>query len=211
MNRTLLGALFAATSLSACGLVTGPKANPVIKNTTNTDANFTQTLGTTAERRLVLIKNIGTDEKTRLREEQRRDLANSNDKDDNVAFISDGFCAEPSPDSLEALASNFNANVSQTKPASSQSLQLQQALTTSAALATKRSQGLQFYRDTVFGLCQARLNGFISNKDFVDQLAHTRKVAAELMIAEMKTASFAKPVEVRIAPPASANTTKPSK
>ncbi|CUH77307.1 hypothetical protein TRM7557_01309 [Tritonibacter multivorans] len=176
---------------SGCAVFTERKANPVIVNRTSSEGKFVETLSTTAERRLVLIKHLGTDEIAKIKAQ------------DPDAFVSDTvFCAEPSPDSLEAVAASFGGNASNTSGQVSQEVAFEKSLVTSAALATKRSQGLQFYRDTIFGLCQARMNGFMGNRELATQLKFARMEAASMIKEELKTSGFnsAPQVNVSIAP-----------
>ncbi|WP_234416933.1 hypothetical protein [Loktanella sp. Alg231-35] len=172
--------------LTACGAnpFVPPKANPIIIDRTPDEGDYTQTVATTAERRLVLVRQVGTDEQLRLR--------NAN------IHINEGFCAEPSPDAIEAIAATFELSASNTAAANSQEAQFGQALASSAALGTKRTQGLQFYRDTIFGLCQARMNGFMSNAELKTQLRFAREAAVRLMLAEINSTGFSTPPTVNV-------------
>lgn len=155
--------IFATVSLSACGMswFVEPKANPVIEDSVE---GIAATLATTAERRVVLLPLKGM----------------------NVGK----FCAEPSPDAAEALASSFKAAIDASASVQGQGegalkAEIARTLLTTVGALTKRSQGLQFYRDGVFALCQSRLNDFIDNKEFVNQLLSLRSQAVDLMKAEM--------------------------
>ena len=141
---TLL-ALTLSASISGCGasIFTEPKANPVIEDRLGSPFAKEEVLGTlatTAERRLVL---------TPLQGEHYGK-----------------FCAEPSPDAAEALVATFKAAVDGNVTTANSvqgalKAELARSLATSIAALTKRSQGLQFFRDGVFALCQSRMNGFI--------------------------------------------------
>jgi len=82
--------------------------------------------------------------------------------------LSDGmkgkFCAEPPPDAAENIVSTVsaiaNASSAQVDPHITASLL--NTLATTMQEMTKRSQGIIMYRDGMFNLCQAYLNGVIS-------------------------------------------------
>ena len=128
-------------ALAACGTdeFTPQKAQPLIDLPLAEGASAT-VVATTAERRLVLYQS-------------------------NV----DGavqFCAEPSPDAIESLASLFSAagsfgSSTPSGPSTEASASFSNALTTAVSSAFNRSQGIQFFRDGVFALCQAAMNGWI--------------------------------------------------
>ena len=75
-------------------------------------------------------------------------------------------------------------------------------LITSVASLTKRSQGLQWFRDGVFALCQSRMNGFIDNAEFTKQLYKLRDISKELMLKEMENPNWNAAPTVTIAAPA---------
>ena len=168
--------------LLGCGVgpFVPPKANPIIEDQVGSNSDVF-TLGTTADRRLVLV---------------------SNRKDGNGNQIDKGlFCAESSPDSIESISSNLGAfvedNSTEASGDTSQArAQFATALATSAALGTYRSQGLQLFRDSAFMLCQARMNGYITEGQYLSQIVAARQAAYQLILVEIKQDGFYKRVEL---------------
>jgi hypothetical protein len=174
--------------LSGCGsrFFVPPKANPILEAEVGKGRDI-YTLGTTAERRLVLVS--------------------SRPGNDGI------FCAEASPDSIESISSNFGALASQStggQAATDQKVQLATALATSAALATNRSQGVLFYRDAVFALCQSRMNGYIDNQEYMRQLFEVRKLAGQMIITEIQQPTFHQRPNVTISAPTPVNPPPPA-
>lgn len=139
--RSIL-ALSVAVMMSGCGLpyFTEPKANPTIEQ------NFGEgysALVTTAERRIVISSDA---EKT---------------------GVPQMVCAEPSPDAIESIAASFGAEADvkisdPTGAEQSAKAAFARGVATSAGALTRRSQGVQFFRDGVFALCQGAMNGIAS-------------------------------------------------
>lgn len=170
MRKICLASLLAAAStVSGCGVsyFTEPKSNPVIEDRLGNPlgGEIIGTLATTAERRIVLAPLQG----------------------ENVGK----FCAEPSPDAAEALVATFKAALegSATTASSAEGQvkgELARSIATSIGALTKRSQGLQFFRDGVFALCQSRMNGFIEDEDeFKEQYYRLRDISADLIRLEI--------------------------
>ena len=63
---------------------------------------------------------------------------------------------------------------------------------TSVAALTRRTQGLQFYRDGVFAYCQARMNGFMSQDEYRVAMQFLRQDAVKLIEAEINTENWGK-------------------
>lgn len=188
-QKTIMRVLFLmlACTLSGCGLnmFTEPKTNPEIEDRIGSplspSGELIGTLSTTAERRIVVAPLVPA--KAGL------------------------FCAEPSPDAAESLAAIFKASaeVEATGANSvSQSAKgaLARTLITSVGALTRRSQGLQFFRDGVFALCQFRMNGFISTQEFERQYYELRDASAALIQAEVSKANWNAPATLLVlAPP----------
>jgi hypothetical protein len=66
----------------------------------------------------------------------------------------------------------------------------------------KRSQGVQFYRDAVFALCNAYLNGVLSKEEYAAELKTLREVAADLIKTEIPflDKTTIDPIQVPVAP-----------
>lgn len=128
------------------------------------------TLATTANRRLVLInKNTGK------------------------------YCAESSPDSVASFASLLSTSAkADVSKQGSGSVALAKALVSTSGVITKRSQGLQFYRDGVFAYCQALSNGYISRMEYQKALIYLRKDAMKLAAQEIAKPNWDRKPEVAI-------------
>jgi len=164
MTKHLMTIIYFGLTLSGCGTsyFIEPKSNPVIEDKIG---GLIGTLATTAERRIVLVPYDGENKGK--------------------------FCAEPSPDTAEALASTFSAALDasasvQGKGQASLKAELAKSLLTSVAALTKRSQGLQFFRDGMFALCQSRMNNFIDNKGYLEQLILLRTVSQTMIMKELE-------------------------
>lgn len=101
-------------------------------------------------------------------------------------------CAEPSADVSDNLASSLSAAISgkgplgaDEKTAAEVAASIAKTLETTAQLLSKRSQGLQLYRDGMYNLCQARMNKFVTDKQFAARSAKLLDKAVELIKAEI--------------------------
>lgn len=143
--RTLFLILLAAT-LSGCALFSSPKDEPVIED--HAHANWfgytkMNVFSTTAERREVIVK-----------------------------FPDATFCAEPPPDVAESLVSSLSllaqgSAKDKTAAEVSGRLEATRSLSTSIRTLFTRSQGVQFFRDGLFHLCQAYLNHAITGPEYL--------------------------------------------
>lgn len=138
--------------LSACGLswIAEPETNPVIEDRVGLIGRQpVGTLATTAGRRIVLVRIAEND--PRLGQ----------------------FCAEPPPDAAENIANQLTLAVEATaktpKAEGSGRLELAKQLATNVQTLFHRSQGLQFYRDGMYNLCQSYLNGSLTPEKFVER------------------------------------------
>jgi len=76
--------------------------------------------------------------------------------------------------------------------------ELARSLVTSAGALTKRSQGLQVFRDGVFALCQARMNGFLTDPEFVEQTWRLRQETIKLIEIEIRHPNWNATPEITI-------------
>lgn len=145
-NKILSVGAIAAT-LSGCSYLTPPMERPVIEDHSGHLGTFT----TVAERRMVITKR---------------------DYGDKDAYTSK-FCAEPPPDATQSIASTLTAALTASaaglaaKP--EVAAQFGRTLETTAQSLFQRSQGVQFFRDGLYNLCQAYLNGALNGKDMNGQ------------------------------------------
>ncbi|MFL6235994.1 MAG: hypothetical protein ACJ76N_22880 [Thermoanaerobaculia bacterium] len=85
------------------------------------------------------------------------------------------ICAEASADVADNLTSTLAASLAAAGPstgqdkAASASAAVSKALETSAQFLFKRTQGVQLYRDAMYHLCQARMNGFITDTEYKER------------------------------------------
>ena len=70
-------------------------------------------------------------------------------------------CAEPHPDVAEALVDIFRSNTQALLGNTELRADIATLLSTAPFSVFQRSQGVQFYRDSTFALCQMALNGWI--------------------------------------------------
>lgn len=83
-----------------------------------------------------------------------------------VKFSDGRFCSEPPPDAVDSLTSAISAAISAQSPASAAATASAAAsLTSNASQLFSRSQGVQLFRDGLFGLCNLSLNGFLPQAD----------------------------------------------
>jgi hypothetical protein len=162
-----LGPCFLCVSLSACGLswIAEPKTNPVIEDMIGRHGKQpVGTLATTAERRIVLARVDPENDKTFGR-----------------------FCSEPPPDAAENIANNLalavQAAVKTPETEGSGRLELAKQLATTVQSLFHRSQGLQLYRDGLYNLCIAWMNGVVTAEDFKAK-ADTLLTSAQALIGQ---------------------------
>ena len=106
------------------------------------------------------------------------------------------ICAEPSPDVAQSILSMFKITADWGKQKRLNSTELESLFNSIPVPLVVRSQGLQFYRDSVFALCQMRMNGWIAeNGDgFKSALEQISKDAKDIIIEEVKSGSLHYPV-----------------
>ena len=123
-----------------------------------------------------------------------------------VRYASDNLpefvCAEPPPDALDAFASAAATAVrasgrSSPVPADVQA-QFSRAFATGTAPMLYRSQGLQFYRDSLSSYCTMAMKGHVNNDQYFRLVGELRKQAVELIKAEMSAIKVAAGREVKI-------------
>lgn len=132
-------------STSGCAYFTPPKEQPVQRDYVGAifGPKETNVFSLTPERRTIIVQT---------------------DSDER----SPTFCAEPAADVAEGLASSIRAlaeATAQVAPSKeySASLEASKTLNTSIVSLFYRSQGVQIFRDGLFNLCQAFMNGLITN------------------------------------------------
>ncbi len=129
-------------------------------------------------------------------------------------------CAESPPEATQDLSStlDFAGTLEKIEIA-----KLIKALSTKVKPAFKRSQGLQFYRDGAFQLCQAYMNELITEKTlahgfhpcphcFITQLNELRDIAKTIILHEVTNGFYGKAKDQgEVSAKATANTTVTTK
>ncbi|MGN6150135.1 MAG: hypothetical protein ACTHPD_16505 [Rhizomicrobium sp.] len=144
MKYSYLYLLPACIALSGCGTEwfasreTNPSIEQVVKDDTGREV---MVFATTAQRRVVVAK-LGGDG-------------------------AGDFCAEPPPDTAENIASSIAAQIS-AKDNLNDNAQgaLANSFTSAVQSLSRRSQGVIFFRDGMFNLCQEALNGTLKEANF---------------------------------------------
>lgn len=164
-KATVAGAVCAA--LSGCSFLTAPIERPVVED----HSGHLGTFAMVAERRMVLTKRVYKDSSAESAYESK-------------------FCAEPPPDATQSIASVLtaafkgSASGAQTKP--ELAADMSKSLETTAKSLFQRSQGVQLFRDGLYSLCQAHLNGAITAEQYNTQYSALLKAAAEVINEEIK-------------------------
>jgi hypothetical protein len=132
-------------------------------STAHDDIGNFDTIGVTADRRFVI----------------------ANEKGD------DTFCAEPSPDvtfnTSELARGLIQAAVDSPQGIGADAVaELSRSMATTAQLLATRSQGIMLFRDGMFYLCIARMNGWITTDDFVSEGRELRQKAYDLMLHQIE-------------------------
>lgn len=161
MKALVLG--FFVAALSGCSVFTSPQLQPVIEDHTSNWFGMAKmgVYSTTAARREVIVK-----------------------------FPENKFCAEPPPDVAESLASSLSlllqgsVNDTTDKQASAR-LEVTRTLSTSIRSLFVRSQGSQVLRDGLFNLCQAYLNGAVTEAEYKDHFNKLVDVSSKLILKEL--------------------------
>lgn len=99
------------------------------------------------------------------------------------------ICAEPPPDVAENLADSIRflaeAQVTDPKIPVGISAEFYRAFASSAMRLFYRSQGIQLFRDGMYNLCQAYMNGAITEEQYMEKYKELLDSAKELINAEM--------------------------
>ena len=95
------------------------------------------------------------------------------------------ICAEPPPDAAGQFAATFAAALSGPMKEKTISANTQATLALSMKQLFQRSQGVQFYRDAIFALCNIYINNAISPKQYIEELRALRTTAEALIKAEI--------------------------
>ncbi|MHC1699469.1 MAG: hypothetical protein AB9900_00620 [Humidesulfovibrio sp.] len=157
MRLRTVFAVVLAVAVSGCTAFTDPSRLPIVRRDVAGEADV---LATKAERRIIFVSGDG---KT--------------------------VCVEPSPDVSEAVATAVHAMVNGTASkddaVGSAGFTLSRGMANSIAMLFVRTQGIQFFRDGSFALCQAYTSHAIDEKAYLDRLDRFRADARALIEKEL--------------------------
>ncbi len=171
-------------AISGCSFVTPPMEKPIIEDHSH-DGRVT-TFATIPSRRMVILTE--------------------HSKNSGKIIL----CAEPSADVSDNIASTLAAAVTAKGPTTSEKSAGEIAGSISKTLATtaqhlfKRTQGLQLYRDGMYNLCQARMNGIIDDNTFQNRADKLLEISMTLIQAEIPHLASTQPTNVAGPSPQSA-------
>lgn len=103
----------------------------------------------------------------------------------SIISTNDSVCAEPAPDSMASLASEFGASMAAEAKLEKLVAFLNSSSKTDVVSLFQRSQGIQALRDGMYRLCEGRMNRSISSEFY-----------EELMIDLVSTLNFIVPLEL---------------
>lgn len=154
-------------SLSGCSYFTSPIEKPVIED----HSGHLGTFATVAERRMVITKKV------------------YENMSGEYAYQSK-FCAEPPPDATQSIASVLTAAVKGSADGAKGNpqiaIEVAKSLETTAKSLFQRSQGVQLFRDGVYNLCQANLNGAITDAQYEVLYRKLLNISSEIITEEVK-------------------------
>lgn len=182
MMKTVLSCM-AGVALSGCAVLTSPIERPIIEDHSGNLGTF----ASVAERRMVITKK------------DYSNVVGSN-------IYESKFCAEPPPDATQSIASALTAALAgsaagiEAKP--ELSVQFAKSLETTAKSLFFRSQGVQLFRDGLYNLCQAYLNGAITPLQYNQQYSALLTSASAIIkdeIDKMPSVPVARAEEAAVA------------
>jgi hypothetical protein len=172
----------ALATLGACSAFTPPIAKPIIEDHAQKQIN---TFAVMPSRRMVIVKSNVNQQGDAM---PATGLTDTGLLPDRAVML----CAEASPDVSDDIAASVAAAAAAKGPvpaggASAPELgaSFAQVLATTGQALFKRTQALQLYRDIGYHLCQAKMNGFIDDKQFGEKLAHAEATASSVMQYEI--------------------------
>jgi hypothetical protein len=95
------------------------------------------------------------------------------------------LCAEPPPDVADNLTSAFATALEGSNGTVGAKAEISKAFASTATQLFQRSQGVQLYRDGMYSLCQAYLNGIIDGKVLLIKMDELLEKCKELIEAEI--------------------------
>jgi hypothetical protein len=155
---------FIVLLFSGCAYFTHPKEKPVEHDWAGPmfRKKTTHVFSMTPERRTVIVMPKAEEEKTK-------------------------FCAEPPPDVAESLVNTlqFLAQASVKDPKFKIDTEFYKAFTATPRTLFVRSQGAQLFRDGLYNLCQACINGAITKEEYGQKYMELLNKATSLIEQEI--------------------------
>lgn len=165
-NKKAICVCIMCASLTGCSLLASPMEKPILEDHSGNLGTF----ATVAERRMVVTKK------------DYGKVGNNNPYDSK-------FCSEPPPDATQSIASALTAALSGsaagTKAKPEVSVEFAKSLETTAKTLFQRSQGVQLFRDGLYNLCQAHLNGAITGSEYSTHYTGLLNVASGIINNEV--------------------------
>ncbi len=153
--------------------VVRPQYKPVNSDSLGTGHHQVETLATIAQQRLAIVK-----------------------------FEDDRFCSEPAPDVSDSVSAALAAALTATQGKVEATASVSMAFAQYAKPLFYRSQGVQLYRDGTYALCNAYLNGAISQQVYSESHKALLEAAQRLIHGELP---FVKDIKSDLGAPPTAN------
>lgn len=160
--KTLVLLIGAGAWLSGCTYLTPPFEHPIIEQHAQNRIN---TFGVVPSRRMMIVKS---------------------DDAGGGAERKVTICAEAPADVTDNLASSFAASVAASGKGVDASAGFEKTLQTFGQFLFKRTQGIQLFRDRSYYLCQARMNGFITDAEYKQGLDDAFRAVVPLIEKELE-------------------------
>ena len=158
MNNRLRLVVLSSFLVSGCSFFTSPRDKPIIEDALGNGEMATIAVDST---RRVVVVNIGQQTS----------------------------CAEPPPDVAESVARSLsaalNAGIEEGGIDAQAAAEFARNYQTAIKQLSPLSQGVKYSRDSLFALCQARSNWFMTNQDFYNLFADVLSRAAILVAQEI--------------------------
>lgn len=155
--------LAATFVLTGCGYLTKPMEHPSFEQ--HAQQGRINTFGVIPSRRMMIVKTV-----------------EDADKKSGKQIL---ICAEAPADVTDNLASTLAASLAASGKAADASAAVTSTLQTVGQSLFKRSQGVQLFRDRSYYLCQARMNGFITDQEYRTSLDAAFKEVIPLIEKEL--------------------------
>ena len=174
----ILFATFLSLLLAGCTFFTKPLERPVIEQKTHKflDVEKVSIFSSTASRRhtIVHMPELDMEVLEHLTKEEQAKL--------QLTMV----CSEPPSDVAEMIISNLKFLIENSKQGK---VGFAESISTNVDRLLHRTQGIQFFRDSVFHLCLARLNGVFDDDMYEQQFQELVKISRKLIQSELSLKS----------------------